>query len=72
MISTMSTSRSERFELRFESLFNAGRGLVFPCDATGGVDLQRLSARARDNYLSARAAVGRDYSAPLVLRSALH
>ncbi len=25
------------FELRFESLFNPGRGLAFPCDARGQV-----------------------------------
>ena len=45
------------FELRFESLFDAGRALVFPCDASGQVPLQQLSARARDNYFYARKVV---------------
>lgn len=56
------------FELRFESLFDAGRGLAFPCDAQGGVDLDALSERARINYLAARSTIGRDYSVPWVLR----
>ena len=54
------------FELRFESLFDAGRALVFPCDATGQVPLQHLSARARDNYFYARKVVGREYATPRV------
>ena len=52
------------FELRFESLFRHGRAMVFPCDAVGRVDLDALSARARCNYLYARALVGRDYATP--------
>ena len=56
------------YELRFESLFQAGRGLAFPCDAHGGVTLDRLSDRARQNYLFARAVVGREYATPIVLR----
>jgi hypothetical protein len=54
------------FELRFESLFDAGRALVFPCDAAGQVPLQQLSARARDNYFYARKVVGREYATPRV------
>jgi hypothetical protein len=57
-------------EVHFESLFHAGRALVFPCDATGRVDLDALPARARSNYLYARALVGRDYAAPRVARVA--
>jgi hypothetical protein len=57
------------YELRFESLFHAGRALAFPCDAQGGVRLDALSDRARQNYLFARAVVGREYAAPVVLRS---
>jgi hypothetical protein len=55
------------FEIRFESLFHEGRALVFPCDACGRVDLDALPARARSNYLYARALMGRDYAAPQVL-----
>ena len=56
------------YELRFESLFQAGRALAFPCDAQGGVRLDSLSERALSNYLFARAVVGRDYASPVVLR----
>ncbi|MFG6416664.1 hypothetical protein ACG02S_22465 [Roseateles sp. DC23W] len=59
---------SADYELRFESLFNAGRALAFPCDAHGGVALDALSDRARQNYLFARAVVGREYAVPVVLR----
>lgn len=54
------------YELRFDSLFIEGRGLAFPCDASGQVHLDRLSERARNNYLYARAVVGREYRSPLV------
>lgn len=57
------------FELRFESLFVEGRGLAFPCDRNGQVDLDALSDRARSNYLYARAVVGREYRQPAVCRS---
>ena len=57
---------SKSFEVRFASLFGEGRALAFPCDAKGLVDLDRLPHRARDNYLYARALVGRDYAKPRV------
>jgi hypothetical protein len=56
------------YELRFESLFHAGRALAFPCDARGGVLLDALSDKARQNYLFARAVVGRDYASPTIRR----
>lgn len=59
------------FEVRFDDLFHAGRWLSFPCDERGLVDLDVLSDRARENYLYARAMVGREYSAPSVLGLAL-
>ncbi len=55
------------YELRFESLFLPGRALAFPCDACGRVELDRLTERARDNYLYARAVVGREYATPQVV-----
>lgn len=61
---------SPRFQLRFESLFQPGRGYAFPCDARGCVDLDALSERARNNYLFARAMVGRDLATPAVEVSA--
>jgi hypothetical protein len=53
--------------LRFQSLFHEGRALAFACDALGRIDLDRLSERAREHYLYARALVGRDYAAPAVM-----
>ncbi len=60
------------FELRFPSLFNPGRGLAFPCDGEGHVDLDALSSRALGNYLFARAMVGREYDVPAVLPQLTH
>lgn len=54
------------FRLCFRSLFASGRGYAFPCDGAGRVDLDRLSETARNNYLYARAMVGRELSAPSV------
>ena len=56
------------YELRFRSLFNHGRGLSFPCDAAGRVDLDALSETARRNYFLARAAASLEYSAGAVVR----
>ncbi len=63
------TSASAGFELRFRSLFNEGRGLAFPCDAAGHVDLDGLSEHARNNYFYARTLIGRDFAMPAVLRT---
>jgi len=57
---------SSQFEIRFQSLFNEGRGLAFPCDATGHVNLDALPEKGRTNYLFARAMVGREYAMPKV------
>lgn len=59
------------YELRFQSLFDSGRGFAFPCDPEGQVDLDKLSDRARDNYLYARAMVGRELAFPAV-KPAMH
>jgi hypothetical protein len=59
------------FEIRFDNLFQVGRWLAFPCDASGHVDIDALSERARVNYLYARAMIGREYSAPSLLQHAL-
>ena len=57
-----------RYELRFDHLFVSGRGYAFPCDADGRVDLDTLSERSRNNYLYARALVGRETAVPSVSR----
>jgi hypothetical protein len=66
----MDTSTTHHFELRFRSLFDSRRGFAFPCDRSGRVDLDCLSDRARNNYLYARAMVGRELGVPAV--SAMH
>ena len=58
---------TSQFEIRFESLFHHGRGLVFPCDRDGVVDVDTLSERARSNYFFARATLGREYASPRVV-----
>jgi hypothetical protein len=55
------------FQLCFHSLLDRGRAYAFPCDGTGKVDLDELSECARNNYLYARAMVGRELSVPAVV-----
>jgi hypothetical protein len=57
---------SNEFQLRFQSLFDPGRGYAFPCDAAGHVDLDALTETARNNYLYARAMIGREVATPAV------
>jgi hypothetical protein len=68
MIESSAVAAEEvRYELRFAGLFNRGRGYAFPCDAQGHVDIDDLTDRGRTNYLFARAVVGTELSAPIVL-----
>jgi hypothetical protein len=60
---------SNRFELRFNSLYRPGRGYTFPCDECGRVDMDALSDGERHSYLYARAIIGRELSFPAVRRS---
>jgi len=57
------------FVLHFRSLFHTGRGFAFPCDACGRVDLDQMNDRIRNNYLYARAMIGREVSWPSVCRT---
>ena len=68
----MTESMSCQFQLQFRSLFDSGRGYAFPCDPTGQVDLDHLNERARNNYLYARAMVGRELTWPAVVVAQLH
>lgn len=54
------------YELTFEPIAAEGCGYAFPCDDRGRVDLDTLSERARNDYLFARALVGRTLTAPAV------
>ena len=59
-------STRQQYALRFQSLFNQGRAMEFPCDEQGHVDLDALSERARENYLYARAVIGFEFGQPAV------
>ena len=69
MIQDTLNQSAAAFELRFQSLFQLGRALAFPCDREGHVDLDRFSERVRNNYLFARAMIGREYAWPQVTPS---
>ena len=69
--SVTNPSRPLRYELIFQSLFHLGRSYAFSCDAAGTVDMDSLSEAAREDYLYARAVIGREYSIPAVIDSAL-
>jgi hypothetical protein len=60
-----------RFELRFQSLFDDGRGFAFSCDEAGHVDIDTLSAQARLNYFYARSVIGREVAMPAVRMSTI-
>ena len=68
----MLESASSHFQLCFRSLFHSGRGYAFPCDPQGRVDLDTLTDRARNNYLYARAMVGRELAVPCVQCALAH
>jgi len=54
------------FLLHFSSLFHSGREFAFPCDEQGRVNLDDMNARIRNNYLYARAMLGREFAWPTV------
>lgn len=66
-----SASAGPDYLLRFRSIFDGGRGLAFPCDRQGRVNMDSLSDRALNNYLYARTVVGREFLTPAV-EPALH
>ncbi len=69
---TATNQIDQAYELRFRSLFDDGKALTFPCNARGEVDMDGLSQRARDNYLFARALIGRQFAWPDVRSVTLH
>lgn len=54
------------FQLSFRPVCVNGRGFAFPCDAAGRVNIDELSEAARNNYLYARAVIGREFFVPVV------
>ena len=55
------------YEIYYRPLADTQSTLRFPCDVQGHVDLDELSPEAVENYLFARAMVGRDYALPAVV-----
>ena len=55
-----------RFELRFLPRSGKGRGLAFPCNAAGHVEIDDLSENERIDCFFARALRGRDFSCAIV------
>ena len=55
------------YELRFGSRSGERPAFCFPCDVQGHVDMDGLGDRARNDYLFARAVIGRDFLAPEVV-----
>lgn len=68
MTNEASMHEAVAFELQFRSLYEQGRALAFPCDSEGHVDLDHFNERLRNNYLYARAMLGRQYAWPRVAR----
>ena len=64
----MSTAVPDTYELLFATLEGNARGIAFPCDAQGHVDLDALSDSSRNTYFYARAVVGRVFARPAVQR----
>ncbi|MDM0116661.1 hypothetical protein QTI66_31465 [Variovorax sp. J22R133] len=62
------TSHAEpaSFVLLFRSLVQSGQAFAFACDPHGHVDMDGMSERLRNNYLYARAMIGRDLDFPSV------
>ena len=67
-----STSPQTPFHVKFRSLVRLGRDFEFPCDAAGCVDLDALTEAARNDYLYARAMVGRELAPPSIVPISLH
>ena len=63
---TGSGNTNASFMLRYRSLSPFRCGYAFPCDASGRVDLEQLSERARANYLHALTVVGFELEQPRV------
>lgn len=68
----MNPATVPHFQLRYRSYFDPEAGFAFPCDERGHVELDSLTDRIRNNYLYARAMVGKELDAPHVERTTLH
>ena len=64
----MNHSPTGRYLLHYRPLVEGSRSYAFPCDLHGNVEMDRLSESARNDYLYARAVVGRELAEPAVQR----
>lgn len=71
-MNTPTLLQPDHCEVRFQSLFDPGRALAFPCDDRGHVDLDQLSDLAQQKHRWASASVGREFSIPTVRCDSLH
>lgn len=58
---------SQRFRLVYQSISGSLGSYSFPCNPHGEVDLNLLDDRSRNNYLFARAMMGRAMKLPTVV-----
>ena len=65
-MSSIVSAEGTDYRLSFSPLRVNGRGFAFPCDASGRVDLDALTDAVRNDYLYARAMIGREVGAPSV------
>jgi hypothetical protein len=65
-MASITALRHRGFELRFQSIHDAGRGFAFACDAAGHVDIDAMGERERNRYFYARTCVGREFLMPTV------
>ena len=63
-----SQAEPDSFILLFRSLLRNGQAFAFACDPQGSVDMDGMSERTRNNYLYARAMIGRELALPSVHR----
>jgi hypothetical protein len=72
MLSGPWAAPTPQFELRFQSLIDSSCEFAFPCDPKGLVEMDQLSDGTRNNYLYARAMVGRELALPAVRPARAH
>jgi hypothetical protein len=65
-LTTSPPQQRHSLELFYQPLRESTRGLSFPCDASGRVDLDGLCDRERRKYLFARVVTGHEFAWPVV------
>ena len=66
---TAARSFHTRFQVHYRSLRREHTGFAFPCDEQGRVEIDALTERVRNDYLYARAMVGRETAPPALVRA---